>query len=236
MLNLTKKTLLIIAPHPDDEIIGCGGLISKIKSLGGKVYVLYLTVGTTSDFSKRGVSTEFERVEEIKKVSSFLKLDGWRIAFPGDLYHLQLDRLGQKQIIHEIERGEKISLELLKPDIVAFPCLGDYNQDHSAAARATFSACRPASEADKFVPDLILSYEAPMGFWSLETNSNPNFFVKLTARELGDKIKAVSLYKSQMRGTGYPRSREVLESLAAVRGSIIGTEFAEGFYCHKIKV
>src|SRR4030066_862416 len=109
MLNLVKKTLLVIAPPPDDEVIGCGGLIIKIKSLGGKVYVLYLTVGDTADFTKKGLSTTNERLEEIKKVTQFLKIDGWRIAFPGDKYHLQLDMVSQRKLIHEIERGEEIS-------------------------------------------------------------------------------------------------------------------------------
>ena len=235
MLDLRKKSLMVVAPHPDDEILGCGGLIGKIKSAGGKVYVLYLTVGTTKEFTKRGLSTEDERTDEIKKVANFLKYDGWRIAFPGDQYHLQLDRLSQKQIIHEIEQGDKISLEIIKPDIVAFPSHNDYNQDHNAAAKATFSASRPVPRQNKFVPDIVLSYEAPMDFWSLEKPNQINFMVELTDRQVNNKTKAMTLYKSQTRGKGHTRNPEVLKSLATVRGTTLGVNFAEGYYCHKLK-
>jgi len=230
-----NKTILVVAPHPDDEVLGAGGLIKRVKDEGGKVFVLYLTVGSTTDFTKKGLSTEAERLAEIEGVSKFYKLDGWRIAFQGDLYHLQLDRLPLRQIIHEIERGEEVSLEALRADVIVFPSLGDYNQDHAVAARACFAACRPAPKKDKFTPETILSYEEPMDTWSMEP-VQLNYFVELSERQLNAKIKAMEIYQSQIRGKGHPRSREVLKALAAVRGSSIGAEFAEGFFAHKISL
>ena len=84
MFKLKTQTLLVVAPHPDDEIIGCGGLINKIKENGGRVYVLYLTVGETRDFSKRGYSGLEERRKELEEVSKFLKFDGFDLAFEGN--------------------------------------------------------------------------------------------------------------------------------------------------------
>jgi LmbE family N-acetylglucosaminyl deacetylase len=235
MLNLANKTLLVIAPHPDDEVIGCGGLITKIKSLGGKVYVLYLTVGNTVDFTKKGLSTTDERLAEIKKVTQFLNIDGWRIAFPGDKYHLQLDTVSQKKLIHEVERGEKISLENTRPDIIAFPMSNDYNQDHRAAAQASFAACRPTPKSDKFVPDLILSYDTPMNEWVLENHNKLNFFVHLTEKQFSNKMKALGLYKSQARSKGHLRSEETVKAMATSKGALIGSKLAEGYYCHKLE-
>ena len=235
MLNLVKKTLLVIAPHPDDEVIGCGGLIIKIKSLGGKVYVLYLTVGNTADFTKKGLSTANERFEEIKKATQFLKIDGWRIAFPGDKYHLQLDTISQRKLIHEIERGEKISLERIKPDIIAFPLQTDYNQDHRAAAQASFAACRPAPKSNKSVPDLIVSYNTPMNAWVLGNSDKLNFFVHLTEKQFSIKMRALRLYESQVRGKGHLRSEEILKAVAAFDGARVGGVLAEGYYCHKLE-
>ncbi len=235
MIDLKNKKLLVIAPHPDDEVLGAGGLIKRIKEDGGQVYVLFLTVGNTLDFTKKGVSTEHERLAEIDSVSKLYKFDGWRVAFQGDLYHLQLDRLPLKEIIHEIERGEKISLEETKPDIIAFPSLGDYNQDHQSAAKAAFAACRPAPKKDKFVPSLVLSYEEPMDTWSVQP-VQLNFFVTLSKAQINAKIKAMEIYQSQNRGKSHPRSAEVLRSLANVRGSSVGTEFAEGYLTHKISL
>lgn len=236
MTMLDNQTLLIIAAHPDDEVLGCGGLISKIKQTGGKVFVLFITNGTAQDFTIRGISTAKEREEEIEKVAKFLKYDGYKIAFQGEGYHLQLDRLPRKQIIHEIERGEKISLEKVRPNIVTIPYFGDYNQDHATVAQAAFSACRPAPRLNKFVPNFILSYEEPTDFWSLDTHRKLNLFVELTTRQINNKIKALTLYKSQIRGKGHPRSVEVLKSLATIRGSTAGVAFAEGYYCHKLKI
>ena len=113
MISFKDQKVLILAPHPDDEVFGAGGLIHRIKREGGKVYILYLTVGTTRDFSKRGGSTEKERVREIEKAAKFLKYDGWKIAFPGNDYHMKLDSVPQLHLINEIERGDKISLEII---------------------------------------------------------------------------------------------------------------------------
>ena len=228
---------MVVAAHPDDEVLGCGGLISKVKREGGNVFVLFITNGTTADFSPKGTSTADQRKKEIEAVVKFLKIDGYKIAFPGNDYHLQLDRLGQKNLIHEIERGRDISLEELKPDMFAFHSINDYNQDHEAVARAAFSACRPSAKANKFVPDTILSFEEPMDFWSLKGPNRLNFFVELSEQELNTKLRAIELHKSQMKNEkGHPRHLDVIKSLAIYRGSAIGETFAEGYYCHKFKV
>ena len=75
MSYFKNKKILIISPHPDDEVFGCGGLIHRCKREGGEVYVLYLTVGTTKDFSAKGISTLDERMNEVEKVVKFLKID-----------------------------------------------------------------------------------------------------------------------------------------------------------------
>ncbi len=105
MMGLQDETLLIIAPHPDDEVLGCGGLIKKIKKQGGKVYVLFLTVGDTEDYRKEGLSTSSERMREIERVAKFMKYDDYRVAFPGNKYHLQLDNVPQIEIMKELENG-----------------------------------------------------------------------------------------------------------------------------------
>lgn len=234
MKDFSNDTLLVIAPHPDDEVMGCGGLISRIKEDGGKIFILFLTNGNTKDFTSRGVSTLDEREKEILSVSKFLKYDGFRIAFSGDKYHLKLDQVSQKEIINEIERGKDISLEVLKPDIIAFPFHGDYNQDHSSTAKAAFSACRPSLLVDKFVPNTILSYEETTDHWSTKT-IKPNYYVELTKAQIDKKIKALGYYESQLRGKGHPRNTKVVTSLANLRGSNIGVEFAEGYHCHRFK-
>jgi LmbE family N-acetylglucosaminyl deacetylase len=225
-----QRTLLVVAPHPDDEIFGCGGLIYRVKQAGGKVYVLYLTVGTTKDFSKKGQSTLDERMREIEKVAKYMEFDGYRIAFPGDEYHLQLDALPQKKLIHEIERGEGISLEAIKPTTLAVPSSYDYNQDHRAANRAAITATRPVPDEFKHLVPVVLEYEFPYFTWTSEAERpSPNIFVSMDEKALKAKLHALSLYESQMKVKHGPISEHGAEMLARMRGIHAGTHAAEAF-------
>lgn len=234
MISLIKQRLLIIAPHPDDEIIGCGGLIQKIKKAGGKVFVLFLTVGDTNDFSKKGISTSLQRKKEIEKVASFLKYDKYDIALAGSKYHLKLDLLGQKKLMDVIERESSVSIEKIKPTIVAFPSPSSYNQDHRAAASATHATLRPAEKKAKHFVATLLSYEEPADLWNTTQQILPNVFLPITEKEARTKLQALKLYKSQLRPFPNLRSIKVLESLAILRGAQASTKFAEAFTTHRI--
>jgi LmbE family N-acetylglucosaminyl deacetylase len=230
---LKGQKLLVIAPHPDDEVIGSGGLIQKIKQQGGKVYILFLTVGDTQDFSKKRLSTKTSREKEIEKVARFLKYDDYQIAFPGNEYHLRLDRLGQLEVMDMIERRSKISIEKVKPTIVVFPDPSSYNQDHKIAALSTFASVRTSSSEKHFV-GTVLSSEAPGDFWSLGEKNKVNTFVPLSSLEMKKKINALKIYASQWREYPSNRSEEVLRSLAKLRGSQCNSEFGEGFSLRRI--
>ena len=233
MIDFTRQTLLVVAPHPDDEIFGCGGLMYRVKKEGGKVFVLYLTVGTTQDFSRSGLSTEDERVREIKRVVKKMRIDDYRIAFPGNEHHLQLDHLPQKALIDEIERGE-LSLEKLRPTILAFPSSYDYNQDHRAANTACITATRPVSGNFKHTPQLLLEYEYPAVGWSPLSGPSPNFFLALDEKSLSAKLDSLTLYASQMKVKKGPISLYGAETLARMRGIQSGTDHAEAFNARRL--
>lgn len=233
MLDLSKQKLLVIAPHPDDEVIGCGGLIKKIKDARGKVYVLFLTVGDTQDFSKKGLSKASERQKEIEKVARFLKFDDYHVAFKGNNYHLKLDLLGQNELMHMIERESPVSLQKVKPTIVALPSVNSYNQDHRVTAEATHAALRPAPPDNKHSVETVLEYEEPADSWTLNPKIEPIFFVPLSKSQLDAKIKALKLYKSQLRPHPNTRSSETLKALAILRGSMCGSLYGEGFKLYR---
>jgi len=234
MVNVKNQRLLIIAPHPDDEIIGCGGLIQKIKDKGGKVFVLFLTVGDTQDFSKTRKSSAIKRKKEIEKVASFLKYDKYDIALEGERYHLKLDLLGQKKLMDIIERESTVAIEKVKPTIIAFPSFYSYNQDHRVAAEATFAAVRPSNrEAKHFIPT-VLSYEEPADLWNKTQQILPNVFVPITEKETSIKLKAMHFYRSQLRMFPNLRSSKALQTLAVLRGAQAGREFAEAFVNYRI--
>lgn len=230
MLLLESLTALVIAPHPDDEIFGCGGLIHRLKAAQSKVYVLYMTVGTTLDFSARGCSTSDERMEEIKSVAQLLKLDGYAIAFPGDAYHLKLDAVPQIDLVHAIERGGEISLQGLRPDIVLTPSGSDYNQDHRTISCATMTAVRPGSRTYKSFQPLVLTYELPYHQWNIaDSLPTPSLFVSLDPPSMAAKISALRLYQSQLKSPESPLSIHGVEALAGYRGLQCGAAAAEAF-------
>lgn len=232
-MNFKKQKLLVIAPHPDDEVIGCGGLIAKIKDAGGRVYVLFLTVGDSRDFTAKGLSTAQERKREIEQVAKFLKFDNYDIAFPGNEYHLKLDILGQKALMDSIEKESKVSIEKVKPTIVAFTSPQSYNQDHRIAALAAHASCRPAPLRAKHFVETVLSYEEAVDQWTLENNLAVNLFLPLGKTEIDTKVKSLKLYKSQLRPAPNLRSPQAMVTLAKLRGHQSGTNFAEAFVSYR---
>lgn len=236
MVGLKNQRLLIIAPHPDDEVLGCGGLIKRVKEAGGKVFILFMTVGNTNDFAKNGHSTSQSRIKEIENVAKYLKYDDYHLAFPGDAFHLKLDRLPQFELISAIEKGP-LSLARIKPTIIASPQVSDYNQDHRSVAQAVMAATRPAPDEFKPLQRLVLGYEfSATALWSTQPSNNPNFFVELEKGDLEAKIKALRLYSSQLRNGYHSRSVHVLKSLAYLRGSQSGVQSAEAFFSYRIVV
>lgn len=236
MFTFEKQTLLVIAPHPDDEVLGCAGLIQKVKKNHGKVFVQFLTIGKTQDFSQKGASDENERTAEIDAVAKFLQFDAYNIGFTGNDYHLKLDAHGQQLVMQLIERESPISIQKVKPSIVAFPSMYSYNQDHQLAARAAHSALRPAETANKHLVPLILAYEMPLDNWSMHHQNVPNFYVPLSKKEAKNKCKSMEYYTSQMRPHPNPRSLESIEALARIRGTMCGADFAEGYFCYRMIV
>lgn len=237
MFNIESVTALVIAPHPDDEVFGCGGLIHRLKAANNKVYVLYMTVGTTADFSAKGCSTADERMEEIVAVAKLLDLDGYAIAFPGDKYHLKLDALPQKELVHAIEQAGDISLQGLRPDIVLTPSHADYNQDHRTVNWATMAAVRPGSPRHKSFQPLVLIYELPYHQWNLaDTLPSPNMFVRLEQSDIDAKIAALELYKSQLKAPDSPLSVRGVSMLAGYRGLQCGAAAAEAFQIKRFVV
>lgn len=232
--GINKHKILIIAPHPDDEVIGCGGYIARMKELGHKIYIMFLTVGDTKDFSSNGFSSKSERLKEIERVAEFLDYDDYHMAFGSNNHHLRMDHYAQLDLITMIEKKSPVSLEKLKPSVVLFPNATNYNQDHRAAATAAFAACRPASGSHKHQPEMVFSYEVAADQWNLEKLFSPNFFVKLGNKHITKKVEALRLYASQWRKKANPRSPKALEGLAALRGGQSGLHLAEAFYCYRL--
>ncbi|GLU47260.1 PIG-L deacetylase family protein [Nocardiopsis ansamitocini] len=229
-IDWQRERLLILAPHPDDETLGCGGLMAKAKEAGAEVYVQFMTVGDTADNSARGISTAQERYSEIKQVADFFEWDGWEIAFPGDEYHLKLDRIPRFELANTIEQHSPLSIATLRPTVVITPHWTSYNQDHQVTAEAAHTALRPSNNSLRHHPRVVLAYEEAADQWRYDAVPSPNLLVELTEEHLSAKVKAMGLYCTQAHQHPHTRSETTLRSLAALRGMQTGVALAEGYH------
>lgn len=232
-MELSKQKLLIIAPHPDDEVLGCFGLINKIKENGGEVYVQILTLGGYSKIGSSKIKKETWR-KEFLNVTRFLQIDGYDIAFyQNEIQHL--DTIPQAQLIELLESKSKISISKIKPSIVAIPTIFSTHQDHTQAYKIAISALRAHPQESTFFPKMVISYESPeYYFWSAYSEFgkfSPNFYLQMSRKEIDKKVNTFNLYKSQLRKD--QRDGNKVIALANIRGSEVGTDYAEAYHIHR---
>ena len=225
MLDYSNEKLLVIAPHSDDEVLGCGGLISKIKSGGGKVYVLIFNLG----FEKYDtLESQEARKKELQNAMEFLKVDDFHIVNSTPDDNRDLDAKPLHSLIEVIESSSHISLEKISPTIVAIPTIFSHHQDHVHVHKACIAALRPIS---KPVSNIVLSYEAPEhSRWSASGVFEPNLFVEIDD-VIDNKINAFLKYESQVRPGG--RDADSIRSQAKYRGQEVGKTLCEAFYVHR---
>ena len=215
----------MIAPHSDDEVLGCGGLISKIKNAGGKVYVLIFNLG----FDKNDtVESQEKRKNEVKAAMNVLNVDDYHLVHDRSDNNRDLDAKPLHSLIEVIESTSHISLEKIAPTMVAIPTIFSHHQDHVHVHHACIAALRPISTP---VSNVVLSYEAPEhSRWSANGIFEPNLFVEID-NEIDDKIEAFMKYESQVRPGG--RDADSIRNQARYRGQEVGKELCEAFYVHR---
>jgi len=233
-MNLKKEKLLVIAPHPDDEALGCCGLINNVKKNGGQVFVQIITLNSYDKIGGGKVKKEIWK-KEFEKTSKFLKIDGYDIS-PFQDKMKYLDITPQAELIEYLELKSEISISKIKPSIVAIPTIFSTHQDHVQTYKISIAALRPHSQKVSFIPKLVLSYESPeYYFWSSYSEFgkfSPNFYLSMSNSDIQKKKTAFSIYKSQIdKGK---RDKKTIESLARIRGSEIGLDFAEAFHIHRL--
>lgn len=220
-MNLKNKRILVIAPHPDDEMICAGGLIAKATRESSEVFVLYMAVGSCRQLVT-GKTDEKTRIEETVKVSEFLNFK-FKFQFVGDEF-MKLDSLPQKSLIDPIED----TIQAFKPEIVVIPYQHSFDQDHRAVFLSALTALRPIPKEIRHFVKTVLEWEEPCS-WGTGPAFKPNFYVALDEELLNLKLKGLSFHKSQLRDEPFTRSPENLTRLAKLRGGEIGRAYAEAY-------
>ena len=213
---------LIIAPHPDDEILGLGGTIVK-KSNKEKFGVLYVTsMVKNKNWSKKNIQNRDKEIDNVKK---FFRLEFVKkLDFPTS----QLDMISKYEIINKINEV----IKTFKPDRVFIPNPTDAHSDHKIVFDA--SAACSKSFRNPFIKHWICYEVISETEQSLKNNFKPNYFVTLTKKQIEKKIKGFKIYKSEVGKFPFPRSKESIIALSRYRGTSVNSEFAEAFCIKKM--
>ena len=217
--------VLVFAPHPDDEILGCGGVMAKHTAEGDEVYVCIATCGHPpiyNDDEMKANGWPHSLFPEIQKAHSLLGVK--------DTFYLDCPAADMESMKRFDLNGRVISLiQEIKPDIVYMPHFGDMQKDHTLLSEAIMVAVRPKY---KHKVRTVYAYETLSETeWNIPHVTNcfiPNVFIDIKDY-LDIKLKAMECYGSQLGTFPDPRSLEGLTALAKLRGSTMLTEAAEAF-------
>jgi len=222
-----SKSVLVIAAHPDDEVIGCGGTIARHADEGDRVNVLIIAEGATSRDKVRNREECRGKLEILASASQVAgKILGAISVETLDYPDNRLDSVDRLELIKEVERA----IQRADPEIVYFHHSGDLNVDHRRVHEAVVTACRPQ-------PGLriktLLSFEvASSTEWQAPGTGElfqPNWFTDISS-QLERKRLALEAYACEMRSWPHARSIKAIEHLAHWRGAQVGVEAAEAFY------
>jgi len=218
------QSILVVAAHPDDEAIGCGGTILRHIEEGDKVSLLLMTDGVSARRKLTSQDTKL-RSENSKKAQSILGFTSIKMMdFPDN----QLDTVPLITITRCVEE----QIKLIRPSIVYTHHYGDLNVDHRLTCEAVMVACRPQPEC---TVNEVYGFEVLSSTGWFVPNKNvfqPNFYVDI-GRYLNNKVRAVGAYGPELRDPPHARSMENVENLAKVRGALIGRSAAEAFELYR---
>lgn len=219
-----SQSLLILAAHPDDEVLGCGGTIAKLSDAGSIVHVAFLADGVFSRTGD-GAAQQEELIARRRAAQKACDILGVRSVSFGDFPDNRMDTIPLLDIVQAVEAV----IARHQPAMVFTHHVGDVNIDHRRLYEAVMTACRPQSHHPV---KTLLSFEVPSSTeWHLPGGAlpfTPNWFVDISAT-LSRKVAALEAYATELRAWPHPRSIRGVEHLAHWRGATVGVDAAEAF-------
>lgn len=220
---MSTNRCLIIAAHPDDEVLGCGGTIARLAKEGYTVHIAILGGNVRYQRRKEAGRNPMEELwNQSRAVAQRLSAEN---VFFGNLPGNRFDTVPLLDIVEMVES----LVNNLHSYTIYTHCGGDLNVDHQITHRAVLTATRPMKGCP--VKE-IYTFEVPSStewaFGQFEPVFRPNVFVDIT-KTLEIKVQAMQLYESEARPFPHPRSPEALRAIAHRWGSIVGYEAAEAF-------
>ncbi|HQF29813.1 MAG TPA: PIG-L family deacetylase [Hyphomicrobiales bacterium] len=225
--------LLVVAAHPDDEVLGCGGTIARFRSAGAAVRVVCLAEGITARFEPH----QFDQPDVVAQISERAANGRRAIARLGVLDAeifleerrcCRMDALSEIDLVKGIERHARD----FAPTVVLTHAAHDTNIDHRLVHTAALAAFRPYHFRDLAA---LLAFEVLSSTeWNPTAPFRADFFVNVS-ESIDVKIEALSVYGDEMVASPHPRSEEAVRSLARYRGCQAGMEWAEAFQTIRVR-
>ncbi|MBN38064.1 MAG: GlcNAc-PI de-N-acetylase [Opitutae bacterium] len=219
------KKILIVAAHPDDDVLGCGGLIAKY-SRTKEFRVVFIGEGSSCRFSReeqqtdKVLSTIRERNDYGKEALGILGVRNY------SFHDLPCGRLDQFPIL-EINKIIEKEISDFEPDTVFTHSEKDTNNDHVVVSRSTMMATRPGAFS---CVERVYAYEIlSSSEWKFTEAFEPNYFEELTREQVELKWKSLAAYRSEIKSFPYPRSEEGILTLAKYRGMQGNIFYAEAY-------
>lgn len=222
-----SNTVLVIAAHPDDEILGCGGAMARHAGEGDSVYVVILAEGITS---RDKVRSRDQRKSELSELAEAAQEANGILG----VEHTVLDNFPDNRMDScdrlDIVKAVEAYIDRFQPDILYTHHIGDVNIDHRRIHEAVVTACRPMP--DKKLPHTLLFFEVQSSTeWQPPGSAVPfvpNWYIDISDT-LNKKLKALKSYKQEMRPFPHARSIDAVKHQARWRGANIGVNAAEAF-------
>jgi LmbE family N-acetylglucosaminyl deacetylase len=217
--------IAIIAAHPDDEVLGCGGTLARLANEGHQVHILLMADGESSrGGAEQPIDAGLLSARNMAAETA-CKILGCASVEALNLPDNRLDGMDRLDVIKQIEHF----VELYRPSTVFTHHAGDVNIDHRVVHDAVIAACRPQPEHP--VKELLF-FEVPSSTeWRPPGSAitfAPNLFYDISTT-FTLKLKALQVYESELRTFPHTRSLKAVESLAQWRGATVGVEAAEAF-------
>jgi N-acetylglucosamine malate deacetylase 1 len=218
------NSILILAAHPDDEVLGCGGTIAKMANDGASIHVAFFADGISSRVESK-VDQELKlsaRHAAAKKACNILGVKS--ISF-GDFPDNRMDQIP----LLEITKAVELLITKHQPEIIFTHHAGDVNIDHRRLHEAVVTACRPQNNHP--VKTLLFFEIASSTEWQLPGSAPaflPNWFIDISTT-LSCKLLALEAYEDELKPWPHPRSLQGVKYLAHWRGATVGFDAVEAF-------
>ena len=219
-----KMRILVVAAHPDDEVLGAGASIAKWSQYGHEVYTLILGEGVTSRKQIRDIDLDSHQLgvlhSEMMKANKEL---GVKEVFTEQLPDNRFDQVDLLEVVKAVEK----IVDNVKPELVLTHFKSDLNIDHQITNQAVLTATRPTPQN---TVKALWSFETLSATeWNYPLSFSPNLFQQVNQDQLECKVRAMQMYRSELREHPHPRSIEGIRITAENWGLKNGVQFAEAF-------